>query len=210
MSPSSVHFNPATHTTPNQNRLEEGHRILSKPVPLQIPQCAGLLFGEVTAPYSRHTLFQKVVGYCSLTQSCLTLRPHGLQHTRRPCTSPTRGAHSSSGPSHQWCPPTISSSADPFSSYIWSFPASGSFPASQYFASGGKSIGVSSISPSNEYSGLISFRMDWLDLLAVQGTLRSLLQHHSSKASTLWCSAFFIVSPTCTSIHDYWKNRSSD
>jgi len=50
-----------------------------------------------------------------------------------------------------------------------------------------------SISPSNEYSGLISFRMDWLDLLAVQGTLKSLLQYHSSKASTLWCSAFFIV-----------------
>ena len=49
------------------------------------------------------------------------------------------------------------------------------------------------ISPSNEYSGLISFRMDWLDLLAVQGTLKSLLQHHSSKASVLWCSAFFIV-----------------
>ena len=50
-----------------------------------------------------------------------------------------------------------------------------------------------SISPSNEHSGLISFRMDWLDLLAVQGTLKSLLQHHSSKASILWCSAFFIV-----------------
>ena len=64
-----------------------------------------------------------------------------------------------------------------------------------------------SISPSNEYSGLISFRMDWLDVLAVQGTLNSLLQHHSSKASILWCSAFFI-SPTLTSIHDYWKNHS--
>ena len=62
------------------------------------------------------------------------------------------------------------------------------------------------ISPSNEYSGLISLRMDWLDPLAVQGTLKSLLQHHSSKASILWCSAFFIV----TSIHDYWKNHSFD
>ena len=65
-----------------------------------------------------------------------------------------------------------------------------------------------SISPSNEYSGLISFRMDWLDLFAVQGTLKSLLQHHSSKASILWCSAFF--SPTLTSIHDHWKNHSLD
>ena len=61
------------------------------------------------------------------------------------------------------------------------------------------------ISPSNEYSGLISFRIDCLDLLAVQGTLKSLLQHHSSKASILRCSVFFI-SPTLTSIHDYWKN----
>ena len=61
-----------------------------------------------------------------------------------------------------------------------------------------------SISPCNEYSGLISFRMDWLDLLAVQGSLKSLLQHHSSKASILQHSAFFIV-PTLTSIHDYWK-----
>ena len=63
------------------------------------------------------------------------------------------------------------------------------------------------ISPSNEYSGLISFRMDWLDLLAVQGTLKSLLQHHSSKASILQHSAFFIVQ---LSQHDYWKNHSFD
>ena len=64
-----------------------------------------------------------------------------------------------------------------------------------------------SISPSNEYSGLISFMMDWLDLLALQGTLKS-LQHHSSKASVLWCSAFF--DPTLTSIHDYCKNHTFD
>ena len=66
-----------------------------------------------------------------------------------------------------------------------------------------------SISPSNEHPGLVSFRMDWLDLLAVQGTLKSLLQHHSSKASILQRSAFF-NSPTLTSIHDYWKNYSFD
>ena len=64
------------------------------------------------------------------------------------------------------------------------------------------------ISPSNEYSRLISFRMDWLDLFAVQETLKSLFLHHSSKASILWCSAFFIVQ--LTSIHDYWKNHSLD
>ena len=66
-----------------------------------------------------------------------------------------------------------------------------------------------SISPSNEYSGLISFRMDCLDLLGVEKTLKSLLQHHSSKASILRCSAF-LHSPTLTSIHDYWKNHSLD
>ena len=64
--------------------------------------------------------------------------------------------------------------------------------------------------PSNEYSGLISFRMHWLDLLAVQGTLKSLLQHHSSKASVLWWSAFFIVQLSYTYMHDYWKNHSLD
>ena len=66
-----------------------------------------------------------------------------------------------------------------------------------------------SVSPSNEHPGLISFRMDWLDLLAVQGTLKSVLQHHSSKASILQCSALFIVQ-TLTFIHDYWKNHSFD
>ena len=65
-----------------------------------------------------------------------------------------------------------------------------------------------SISPSNEHPGLISFRMDWLDLLAVQGTLKNLLQQHSSKASILWCSAFFVVQ--LTSVHDHWKNHSLD
>ena len=65
-----------------------------------------------------------------------------------------------------------------------------------------------SINPSNEHPGLISFRRDWLDLLAVQGILKSLLQHHSSKASIFWCSAFY--RPTLTSIHDHWKNHSLD
>ena len=85
----------------------------------------------------------------------------------------------------------------PFSSCLQPFPASGSFPMSQFFASGSQSIGASASDQSfSEYSGLISFRMDWLDLLSVQGTLRSLFQHHSSKASILWCSAFFMVQLT--------------
>ena len=140
--------------------------------------------------------------------------PHGLQHARPPCPSPAPGDYSNSRPLSRWCHPTISSSVIPFSSCLRSFPASGSFQMSHLFASGGQSIRVSaigilsfSISPSSEHSGLISFRMDLLDLLAVQGTLKSLLQHHSSEASILLRSAFFIV-PTLTSIHDYWKNHS--
>ena len=91
--------------------------------------------------------------------------------------------------------PTISSSAIPFSSCPQSLPASEFFPMSQLFASGGRKHWSFSfnISPSNEHPGLISFRMDWLDLLAVQRTLKNLLQHHSSKASVLQHSAFFIV-----------------
>ena len=124
-----------------------------------------------------------------------SLRPHGLQHVRLPCPSPTPGAYSNSCLSRRWCHPTISSSVVPFSSHLQSFPASESFPMSQLFAWSGQSIGVFSfsINPSKEHPGLISFRMDWLDFLVVQGTLKSLLQHHSSKAATLWCSAFFIV-----------------
>ena len=97
----------------------------------------------------------------------------------------------------------------PLSSCLQSLPASGSFSVSHFFVSGGRSIGSFSfsISHSNEYSGLISFRMDWFDLLAAQGTLKSLLQHHSSKASTLLHSAFFMVQFS-TSIHDSWKDHS--
>ena len=121
------------------------------------------------------------------------LQPHGLQHARPPCPPPTPGAYSNSRPLSRWCHPTISSSAIPFASCLQSLPASGSFQMSQLFTSGGQSSFSFSIRPSNEHPGLISFRMDWLDLLAVQGALKSLLQHHSSKASILQHSAFFIV-----------------
>jgi len=123
-----------------------------------------------------------------------SLWPHGLQHARLPCPSPTPGACSNACPSSQWCHPAISSSVIPFSSCLQSSPASGSFNKSVLCIRWPKYWSFSlSISPSNEYSGLISFRMDWFDLFAVQGTLRSLIQHHSSKASILQCSDFFIV-----------------
>ena len=118
---------------------------------------------------------------CSVVSD--SLQPLGLQHARPPCLSPTPGVYPNACPSSQWCHPTISSSVVPFSSCLQSFPASGSFSNEstlrmrwpKYW-----SFSVS-ISPSNEHPGLISFIMDWLDLLAVQGTLKSLLQHHSSR-----------------------------
>ena len=130
---------------------------------------------------------------CSVMSN--SLQPHGLQHARTPCPSPTPRVYSNSCPSSWWCHPIISSSVVSSSSCLQSFPASESFPMSQLLLSDGQSIKSFSfsISPSSEYSGLVSFRIDWLDLLAVQGTLKSLLQHHSSKASILWYSSFFTV-----------------
>ena len=123
-----------------------------------------------------------------------SLWPHESQHARPPCPSPTPWVYSNSCLSSRCCHPAVSSSVIPFSSCPQSLPASESFPMRHLFAWGGQSIGVSaSASVLNEYPGLISFRMDWLDLLAVQGTLQSLLQHHSSKASIFRRSAFYIV-----------------
>ena len=124
------------------------------------------------------------------------LWPHGLQHTRPPDPLPSPRPCRDSSPLSWWCHQTISSSVFPFSFCLQSFPASGSFQMSEstLHMRWPKYWSFSfSISHSNEYSGLISFRMDSLDLLAVQGTLKSLLQHHSSKASVLLCSTFLMV-----------------
>ena len=121
-----------------------------------------------------------------------SLWPHWLQHARPPCPSPSLGACLNSCPSSQWFHPSISSSVIPSSSCLQSFPESGSFPMITLHIRWPK-YWTFSFSPSNEYSGLISFIIDWFDLLAVQGTLKSLLQHHNSKASVLQRSAFFIV-----------------
>ena len=133
-----------------------------------------------------------------------SLWSHGLQQTGLPCSSLSPGVCSNSCPLSQWCHPTISScrplhllpstfhSIKIFSNEsvlrirwpkFWSF--------------------TFSISSSNEYSGMISFRIDWLDLLAVQGTLKSPLQPHNSKASIFWHSVFFTYGPILSSIHDY-------
>ena len=133
---------------------------------------------------------------CSVLPSCPTLWSHGLQHSRSPCPSQSHRVCSNPCPVNQRFHPTISSSVIHFSC-LQSFPISGSFQMSQV-----AKYWSFSFSPSSEYSGLTSFRMDWLDLLAVQGTLKSLLQHHSSKASIFQCSAFLMVQLS----HSYMTN----
>ena len=135
---------------------------------------------------------------CSAQFSCSvvsdSLRPHESQHARPPCPSPSPGVHSDSRSSSPWCHPAISSWVVPFSTCPQSLPASESSNESTLRMRWPKYWSFSfSISPSKEIPGLISFRRDWLDLLAVLGTLKSLLQHHSSKTSILRCSAFFTV-----------------
>ena len=141
---------------------------------------------------STRDIFYWCCQFSSVPQSCPTLlRPHGLQHPRLPCLSPTPEVYSC--PLSQWCHPTISS-CHPLFSHLQSSSIRVFSNESVFHSRWPKYWSFSfSIGPSNEYSGVISFRMDWLDLLAVQGTLKSLLQHYSSKASVLCCSAFFIV-----------------
>ena len=120
---------------------------------------------------------------------------HGLQQARLPCYSLSPGVCSNSYPLSRWCHPTILSSISPFSSWVQSCPASGSFPVSQFFASGGQSTGASasaSVLPMN-IQGWFPLGLTDFDLFAVQGTLKSLLQHHTWKVSVLQCSAFFMV-----------------
>ena len=139
-----------------------------------------------------------------------SLRPHELQHPRPPCPSPSPGVHTNSCPLSRRCHPAISSLCRP----LFLLPP---IPPSIRVFSNESTLCMwwpkywsfsFSIIPSKEHPGLISFRMDWVDLLAVQGTLKSLLQHHSSKVSILQHSAFFSVQ--LTSRHDHRKNHSLD
>ena len=140
--------------------------------------------------------------WCIITMASLSrlfisdsLRPHGLQHTRLPCPSATHRVYSTLCPLSRWCHPTISSSVIPFSSRLQSFLASGSFPVSQFFTSGGQSTGVSasaSVLPMNIQDWFPLGLTGWISLQS-RGLLKSLLQYHSLKASILQHSAFFIV-----------------
>ena len=136
---------------------------------------------------------------------------YGLQHAGSPCPSPAPGAHSNSCPLSQWCHPTISSSVVPFSSCPQSFAASGSFPMSQFFTSGGQSIGVSastSVLPMNIQDW---FPLGWTDLISLQskGLLRvssnTIVQKHQFFSAQL-----SLLSTSHIHTHDYWKNHNFD
>ena len=146
------------------------------------------------------------VQFCSVTQSCPTLcDPHGLKHAGPPYPWPTPGVYSNLCSLSQWCHLTISSSVVPFSSRLQSFPASGFFQMSQFFASSGQSIGVlasASVLQVNIQDWFPIWWTGWIS--AAQETLKTLLQHHSFKASILQCSAFFIVQFS----HPCWINHS--
>ena len=150
---------------------------------------------------SKLALWPNLSQFSSVAQLCLTLcNPTDCSTTGFPVQHQLLEPIQTHVHCVMWCHPTISSSVIPFSSRLLSFPASGSFPMSQFFVSDGQSAGVSasaSVLPTN-YSGLISFRIDWLDLLAVQGTLKSLLQLKSINSLVLSLP----YGPTLTSILD--------
>ena len=147
---------------------------------------------------------------CPVSKSCPTLcNPMDcMQHTRLPCPSLSPRACSNSSPLSQWCHPTISSSVVPFSSHLQSFPASGSFQMSQFFTTGGQSIGVSasaSVLPKNtqDWSPL-----EWTGWISLQSKLESSPTPQFKSINSLVLNLLY--SPTLTSIHDHWKNQSFD
>ena len=146
---------------------------------------------------------KRFLRFSSVAQSCPTLRPQGLQHTRPPCPSPAPGACSNLCPSSRWCHPTISPSVVPFSC-LQSFPASGSFPRSQFFASGGQSIGASaSVLPLNIQDW---FPLGWTGLISLQS--KGISRVFSNNLNSLALN--FLYGPILTTIHDYWKSHSFD
>ena len=148
--------------------------------------------------------------FSSVTQSCPTLWPHGLQHARLPCPSPTPGACSNSCLSSWWWHPTISSSLVPFSSCLQSFLASESFPVSQFFASGDQSVRASastSVLPMNIQDWFPLGLTDWIYLHS-KGLSRVFSNTTVQNINSLVLS--FLYSPTLTLIHGHWKNHSFD
>ena len=137
-----------------------------------------------------------------------SLQPHGLQHARPPCPSSIPGAYSNSCPVGQWCHPTISSSVIPFFSRLQSFPASGSFPMSQLFASGGQSIRVSASASALPMNIQDWFPLGWTGWFSLQSRDSQEFCPTPQFKSINSLALSFLYSPTLTSIHDYWKNYS--
>ena len=135
---------------------------------------------------------------------------HGLQHTRFPCPSPAPRTCSNSCPSNQWCHPTITFSVIPFSSCLQSFPASGTFPMSQFFASGGQSIGASASVSVLKMSIQDWSPLGWTRWISLQSKGLSRVFSNITVQSINSSVLSFLYSPTLTSIHDYWKNRNFD
>ena len=169
-------------------------------------QCAALV-----PTLCDHLMFAKLM-FSSVSDSVASdsLWPHGLQQARPPCPSPTTGVYSNSCPLSQWRHPTSSSSVIPFASCPQSFPASGSFPMSQFFISGGQNIGVSAstlVLPMNIQNW---FPLGWTGWISLQpkelSRVFSTPQFKSINSSVL----SFLYGPTLTSIYDYWKNHSFD
>ena len=167
-------------------------------------------------PFSRpHSAFPPLT--CMLSSSVVSssLRPHGLQHTRPPCPSPTPRIYSGSCPLSWWCHPTFSSSVIPFSSCLQSFPASGSLQMSQFITSGGQSIGASastSVLPMNTqdwsplgWAGWISLKFK--ELSRVFSKLSRVFSNTTVQKHQFFDTQLF---PTLTSTHDHWKNHSLD
>ena len=139
-----------------------------------------------------------------------SLWPNGLQHTKLPHPSPTPGAYSNSCPSSQWCHRTISSPITPFSSCLQSFPTSGSFPRSQFFASVGQSIGVSALASVLPMNIQDWFPLGWTGWISLQSKGLSGALSNITVQNHQFFTLSFLYSPTLTSIHDYWKNHSLD
>ena len=139
-----------------------------------------------------------------------SLRPHDSQHARPPCPSPTPGVHSNSCASSQWCHSAISSSVIPFSSHFQSFPASVSFQMRQFFPSGGQSIGVLASASVLSMNIQDWFPLGWTGLISLQSKELSRVFSNTTVQKHQFFGAQLSLSPTLTSIHDYWKNHSFD
>ena len=155
-------------------------------------------------------MISKMYQFSSVTQSCPTLRPHGLQHARLPCPSTIPEAYSNSCPLSQWCHSTISSSVIPLSSCLQSFPASESFQMSQFFPSGGQSIGASASASVPSMNTQDWSPLGWTGWISLPSKALSRVFSNANFESINSSAIRFLYGPNLTSIHDQWKIHSLD